>query len=321
MKIALITGIMGQDGYFLTDFLLKKNYRVFGLVGEVNSLRFLEFSSEFPDVKLIKGDLKDFSSLIQAIEMSNPDEIYNLGGISLVSLSFKQPELITNVNALGPIRIIEALVKLGAKNKIKLYQSSSSEMFGRVNDSPQNESTRFNPVSPYGIAKVYAHQICNNYREIHNMHISCGILYNHESERRSEQFVTRKITKGISQIKKGELSRIKLGTLESKRDWGYAADYIEAMWLMLQQEKAGDFVIATGKLHSVRDFLETAIQAADLDGEPEDYVQIDEKLKRPKEVELLVGDISKAKMILNWEPKVNFNDLVHLMVKHDLEQI
>ena len=319
MKRALITGITGQDGFHLTELLQSKGYKIFGLLNGQRNSRVLEFSSKFPDVEMLEGDLTDFSSLMRAIDISKPNELYNLGAISFVGLSFKQPELTANVTGLGPLRLLEAIRTLGAEKEIKFYQASSSEMFGKVLQVPQNEITPFYPRSPYGVAKVYAHQICVNYRESYGMHVSCGILFNHEGEYRGEEFVTRKITKSVAQIMQGKLDKIRLGTLEPKRDWGYAGDYVEAMWLMMQQHTPDDYVIATGKTHSVRDFLASAITAAGLKGEPEDYVVIDDNFKRPAEVDLLVGDASKAKIVLGWEPKVNFEELVSRMVNHDIK--
>lgn len=319
MKRALITGITGQDGFHLTELLQSKGYKIFGLLNGQRNSRVLEFSSKFPDVEMLEGDLTDFSSLMRAIDISKPNELYNLGAISFVGLSFKQPELTANVTGLGPLRLLEAIRTLGAEKEIKFYQASSSEMFGKVLQVPQNEITPFYPRSPYGVAKVYAHQICVNYRESYGMHVSCGILFNHEGEYRGEEFVTRKITKSVAQIMQGKLDKIRLGTLEPKRDWGYAGDYVEAMWLMMQQQTPDDYVIATGKTHSVRDFLASAIKAAGLKGEPEDYVVIDDNFKRPAEVDLLVGDASKAKKVLGWEPKVNFEELVSRMVNHDIK--
>jgi GDPmannose 4,6-dehydratase len=288
------------------------------LNGQRNS-RVLEFSNKFPDVELLPGDLTDFSSLMRTIEIAKPNELYNLGAISFVGLSFKQPELTANVTGLGPLRLLEAIRTLGAEKDIKFYQASSSEMFGKVLQVPQNESTAFYPRSPYGVAKVYAHQICVNYRESYGMHVSCGILFNHEGEYRGEEFVTRKITKAVSQLKKGKSDKIKLGTLEPKRDWGYAGDYVGAMWLMLQQQTPSDYVIATGETHSVRDFLAVALESAGIEGEPEEFVTIDESLKRPAEVDFLVGDASKAREFLGWKPSVTFRELVKKMVEHDLK--
>jgi len=319
LKRALITGITGQDGFHLTELLQSKGYKIYGLLNGQRNSRVVEFSSKFPDVELLPGDLTDFSSLMRAIDLAKPNELYNLGAISFVGLSFKQPELTANVTGLGPLRLLEAIRTLGAEKEIKFYQASSSEMFGKVLQIPQNELTGFYPRSPYGVAKVYAHQICVNYRESYQMHVSCGISFNHEGEYRGEEFVTRKITKSISQIKKGKLDKIRLGTLEPKRDWGYAGDYVEAMWLMLQQENPGDYVIATGETHSVREFLSIALDSAGIKGETEDFVIIDESFKRPAEVDLLVGDASKASEVLGWKPKVTFSELVQKMVDHDLK--
>ncbi len=319
MKTALITGITGQDGFHLSELLLQKNYKIYGLLNGQRNSRVIEFASKFPSIELIEGDLTDFSSLIRAVDYAKPDEIYNLGAISFVGLSFKQPELTANVTGLGPLRLLEAIRTLGFEKSVKFYQASSSEMFGKVQQVPQNENTIFYPRSPYGVAKVYAHQICVNYRESYGMHVSCGILFNHEGEYRGEEFVTRKISKGVAQIKKGNISHIRLGTLEPRRDWGYAGDYVEAMWLMLQQEKPDDYVIATGVTHSIRDFLNAALQIADIKGQAEDYVVIDKNFIRPAEVDLLIGDARKAKEVLGWTPKVDFNNLVKKMVEFDLK--
>ena len=318
MKRVLITGITGQDGFHLTELLESKGYKIFGLLNGQRNSRVLEFSNKFPGVEMLEGDLTDFSSLMRAIDISKPNELYNLGAISFVGLSFKQPELTANVTGLGPLRLLEAIRTLGAEKEIKFYQASSSEMFGKVQQVPQTETTSFYPRSPYGVAKVYAHQICVNYRESYGMHVSCGILFNHEGEYRGEEFVTRKITKGVSEIVKGNLKKIRLGTLEPKRDWGYAGDYVEAMWLMLQQDIPDDYVIATGQTHSVREFLELAVKYAGLTGAPENFVEIDENFKRPAEVDLLVGDSSKAFKKLGWQPRINFNQLVKKMVDNDL---
>jgi GDPmannose 4,6-dehydratase len=315
---ALITGITGQDGFHLTEFLTSKNYKIFGLLNGQRNSRANEFSNRFPNVELIEGDLTDFSSLTRAIDKTKPNELYNLGAISFVGLSFKQPELTANVTGLGPLRLLEAIRTLGAEKEIKFYQASSSEMFGRVQQIPQTETTSFYPRSPYGVAKAYAHQICVNYRESYGMHISCGILFNHEGEYRGSEFVTRKITQGIALITAGKLDKIRLGTLQPKRDWGYAGDYVQAMWLMLQQEIPSDYVVATGKTHSIREFFELALDCAGLKGNPEDYVIIDDSFKRPAEVDLLVGDATKARTILGWEPKVSFERLVEKMTLHDL---
>ena len=318
MKSTLITGITGQDGFHLTEFLLSKGYKIFGLINNQRSPRAVEFSRKFPEVELLAGDLTDLTSLVRSVEKSKPNEIYNLGAISFVGLSFKQPELTANVTGLGPLRLLEAMRTIGVEQEVRFYQASSSEMFGKVSQAPQNEATSFHPISPYGVAKVFAHQICVNYREEYGMHVSCGILFNHEGEYRGEQYVTRKITKAVVQIANGNLDKVRLGTLDTKRDWGYAADYVEAMWLMLQQNTPDDYVIATGKTHSVRDFFSIAIEIAGLKGNPEDYVIIDDTFKRPAEVGSLTGDSTKARNALGWEPKVSFEDLVKKMVQNDL---
>jgi len=319
VKTALITGITGQDSFHLTELLLRKEYKIYGLLNGITSSRVIEFSKKFPNVVLIEGNLSDSSTLIKAIDISKPNEIYNLGAISFVGYSFKEPEQTANVTGLGPLRLLEAMRKLGLEKDIKFYQASSSEMFGKVLHAPQTELTSFSPRSPYGAAKAYAHQICVNYRESYGMHISCGILFNHEGEYRREEYVTRKITKGVADIVNKRIKKISLGNLESKRDWGYAGDYVEAMWLMLQQQNPGDYVIATGVTHSVREFLELAISYAGLKGKVEDYVEVDEDLIRPVDVELLVGDATKARHILGWSPRVNFEGLVKKMVNHDLK--
>jgi GDPmannose 4,6-dehydratase len=272
----------------------------------------------FPNVQLIRGDLTDFSSLLQVIKETSPDEIYNLGAISFVGMSFQQPELTANITGLGTLRMLEAVRKSGIQKTIKFYQASSSEMFGKVQETPQNEITPFYPRSPYGVAKTFAHYTCINYREAYGMHISCGILFNHEGEYRGHEFVTRKITSNVARIKLGLQERFSLGALEPKRDWGYAGDFVEAMWLMTQQDTSDTFVIATGETHSVRDFLESSLECAGLDKNIEKYVDFDQEMIRPSEVDLLVGDASKAQKILGWKPKVNFAKLVEIMVENDL---
>jgi len=319
MKTALITGILGQDGIHLTKLLSNKGYKIFGLLNNKRNPTIISFLDKFPKIELIEGNLTDSESLFQAVEFSQPDEIYNLGGISSVGSSFSNAELSMEVNGKGVLNLLEAAKYLFSHKEIKFYQASSSEMYGKAEHFPQNELTIFNPVSPYAKAKVYAHNTCVSYRETFGMHISCGILFNHEGEYRREEFVTRKITKSIAQISQGKLDKIRLGTLEPKRDWGYAGDYVEAMWLMLQQQNPDDYVIATGKTHSVRDFLSAAINASGLEGKPDDFVIIDDTFKRPAEVDLLVGDASKAKRKLGWEPKVSFEELVLKMVNHDLK--
>jgi GDPmannose 4,6-dehydratase len=318
MKKALVTGITGQDGHHLTKLLLSKGYEVHGLINGQRNSRLDGFTGAFPEAKLMNGDLTDFSSLLQVVDKVQPDEVYNLGAISFVGLSFKQPELTANVTGLGTLRILEAIRKIGAEKSTRFYQASSSEMFGKVRETPQTELTPFHPRSPYGVAKAFAHYTCVNYREAYDMHVSCGILFNHEGEYRGHEFVTRKITSNIARIKLGLQDRFSLGDLSPKRDWGYAGDYVEAMWLMMQQEKPDDYVIATGETHTVREFVEAAIKSAGLFGSIEDYVDFDTEMVRPSEVDLLVGDPSKAKVNLGWKPTLGFTELVDLMVEHDL---
>jgi GDPmannose 4,6-dehydratase len=319
MKSALVTGITGQDGHHLTKLLLAKGYDVTGIVNGQRNSREDSFLKFFPEVKLIQGDLTDFSSLLQIVSDVQPDEVYNLGAISFVGLSFKQPELTANVTGLGALRLLEAVRKMGAQKECRVYQASSSEMFGKVRETPQNELTPFYPRSPYGVAKTFAHYTCVNYRESYEMHISSGILFNHEGEYRGHEFVTRKITSNIAKIKLGKQEKFSLGDLEPKRDWGYAGDYVEAMWLMLQQEKPEDYVIATGQTRSVRDFVMAALNAAGLEPNVEKYVDYDKEMIRPAEVDLLVGDASKANKLLGWSPKTSFENLVSLMVDNDLK--
>ena len=319
MKVALITGITGQDGQHLTEYLKSKNYRLVGLINGQRNKGLESFISRFPEVELINGDLADFSSLLNAISSAAPDEIYNLGAISFVGMSFKQPELTSNITGLGPLRLMEAVRKLGLEKTTRLYQASSSEMYGKVRETPQTELTPFHPRSPYGVAKVFAHHMGVNYREAYGMHISNGILFNHEGEYRGHEFVTRKITSNLAKIKTGKIKRFSLGTLEPRRDWGYAGDYVEAMWLMLQQENPDDYVIATGKTHSVRDFLLSAMQVLDLGQDIEKYVDLDLKFTRPAEVDLLIGNPQKAKEVLGWTPKMNFAQLVEKMALNDLK--
>ena len=318
MKKALITGITGQDGHHLTELLLGKKYEVVGLLNGQRNSRVEEFKARFPGVTLIGGDLSDFSSLHTVVNKIKPDEIYNLGAISFVGLSFEQPELTSNITGLGALRLLEAVRKCGLEETTRIYQASSSEMFGKVRETPQTEMTPFHPRSPYGVAKTFAHFMCQNYREAYGMHVSSGILFNHEGEYRGHEFVTRKITSNLAKIKTGKIKKFSLGDIEPKRDWGYAGDYVYAMWLMLQQDKPDDYVIATGETHSVKEFLESAIKEAGLSGEISDYVDFDKGLIRPAEVDLLIGDASKARKVLGWEPKVRFNDLVKIMMANDL---
>jgi GDPmannose 4,6-dehydratase len=317
---ALITGITGQDGRFLAELLHQKDYQVFGLVKGQSNPRAAEMAAEFPFVELISGDLADLPSLIGAIEQSQPDEVYNLGGISFVAMSFRQAELTANVTGLGVLRLLEAIRMVGGTqdNRIRFYQASSSEMFGKVRETPQNELTPFHPRSPYGTAKVFGHYTTVNYRESYGLFACSGILFNHESERRGVEFVTRKITNAAARIALGVQDELVLGNIDSYRDWGYAGDYVKAMWLMLQQEVPDDYVVATGETHSVREFLTLAFEAAGID-DLERYVRQDERFFRPAEVDMLVGDSTKARAQLGWHPEVDFPGLVQRMAEHDLK--
>jgi GDPmannose 4,6-dehydratase len=320
MARALITGITGQDGHHLTKLLLTKGYEVHGIVNGQRNSREESFVKLFPEAKLHRGDLTDFSSLLQVVDAVHPDEVYNLGAISFVGLSFQQPELTANITGLGTLRLLEAIRKSGQANTIRFYQASSSEMFGKVRETPQTELTPFHPRSPYGVAKTFAHYTCVNYREAYGMHISSGILFNHEGEYRGHEFVTRKITSNIAKIKLGLQDKFSLGDLTPQRDWGYAGDYVEAMWLMTQQEVPDDYVIATGETHRVSDFVEAALVAADLPGPIENYVTFDRGMIRPSEVDLLVGDATKAFRKLSWRPQTKFDQLVRKMVENDLRE-
>jgi len=320
MKRALITGITGQDGRYLSELLASKGYQVFGLIRGQNNPKAALVVEENPALELVDGDLRDLSSLIAVMEQVQPDEVYNLGAISFVQLSFRQAELTAEITGLGVLRMLEAVRIVGGtvNNPIRFYQASSSEMFGKVRAVPQTELTPFHPRSPYGVAKVFGHDITVNYREAYNIHASSGILFNHESERRGHEFVTRKITSALARKKLGLQSGISLGNLESRRDWGYAGDYVEAMWLMLQQDEPDDYVVATGETHSIREFLDAASSLAGYDSwEP--FVKHDARFDRPAEVDLLIGDASKAKEKLGWSPKVSFTDLVRRMYEADLE--
>ncbi|HEY1646217.1 MAG TPA: GDP-mannose 4,6-dehydratase [Candidatus Saccharimonadales bacterium] len=317
-KRALITGITGQDGQYLAELLLSKNYEVFGLIrGQDNPKRAI-IERLLPRVELVEGDLTDISSLVGALVNCQPDEIYNLGAMSFVALSFTQPELTGNITGLGALRLLEAIRIVDKNHKMKFYQASSSEMFGKVRETPQNELTAFHPRSPYGVAKVYAHYMTVNYRESYDMFACSGILFNHESPRRGYEFVTRKISNAVARIKLGLQDDLSLGNLDAKRDWGFSGDYVEAMWLMLQQDKPDDYVISTNETHTIKEFLDLAFKEIDIkDWKP--YVKQDPRFMRPAEVDLLIGDYSKAKKELGWEPKVKFPELVKMMVKNDLE--
>src|SRR5882672_4803684 len=321
-KRALITGITGQDGSFLTELLLEKGYEVFGIVRRSSSFNTERIDHLYQDphepntrLRMFYGDLNDSSSLNTILRKTEPDEIYNLGAQSHVRVSFDVPEYTGEVSGLGAVRLLEAIRATGLQPKF--YQASSSELFGKVHEVPQRETTPFHPRSPYGCAKAYAYHITVNYRESYDLFACNGILFNHESERRGETFVSRKITRAATRIKLGLQEKLYLGNVDAQRDWGYAKDYVEAMWLMLQAKTADDFVIATGETHSVREFLDETFGYLDLDWK--ESVETDPRYFRPAEVDLLLGDASKARRELGWEPKVSFKQLVRLMVDHDLE--
>lgn len=316
-KRALITGITGQDGSYLAEFLLEKGYEVFGLKRRTSTVAFERIKHIQDQITLVSGDMHDQSSLLNAVREVEPDEVYNLAAQSFVPTSWDQPLLTGDITALGVTRILEAIRRVNPK--IRFYQASSSEMFGKVQEVPQSEKTPFYPRSPYGVAKVYGHWITVNYRESYDMFCCSGILFNHESPRRGLEFVTRKITDGAVRIKLGLANELRLGNLEAKRDWGYAGDYVRAMWLMLQQDEPDDYVIATGKTRSVKELVEMAFDAVDLNWE--DYVVVDERFYRPAEVRELVGDSSKARKKLGWKPEVSFKELVEMMVEADLERL
>ena len=324
MKKALITGITGQDGSYLTELLLKKGYEVHGLIRRSSSFNTSRIDHIYNDNRIYNqslflhyGDLSDSSSLGRVIEKIVPDEIYNLGAQSHVKVSFDIPEYSSDIDAIGTCRILDAI--RDTRINTKFYQASSSEMFGKVQTIPQSETTPFYPCSPYACAKLYSHWLTVNYRESYGIFACSGILFNHESPRRGQTFVTRKITYGLAQILAKKSQKIYLGNLDAKRDWGYAGDYVEAMWLMLQQDQPDDYVIATGETYSVRDFLTEAFGYVGLDWQ--NYIEIDQKYFRPSEVDLFVGDPSKAKQKLGWEPKIKFKDLVKMMVDADIELI
>jgi GDPmannose 4,6-dehydratase len=318
---ALITGITGQDGQFLADFLHGMDYTVYGLVKGQNNPRAERVQRELPFVEFISGDLQDLASLVRALEQSQPDEVYNLAAISFVAMSFKQPELTANVTGLGVLRMLDAIRMVGGSehNPIRFYQASSSEMFGKVRETPQNEQTPFYPRSPYGCAKVFGHNVTVNYREAYGLFACSGILFNHESERRGIEFVTRKVTNAVARIKLGLQRNLTMGDLEPRRDWGYAGDYVKAMWAMLQQPAPGDYVVATGEAHAVREFVRLAFRAVGIE-DWENYVSQDNRFLRPAEVDLLVGDATKARESLAWKAEVGFEALVRRMVEHDLEE-
>lgn len=321
-KTALITGITGQDGPYLAELLKTKNYQIYGIIrGQQNPKRKL-IEEDLPFVKLIEADLIDQSSLIRALEISKPDEVYNLAAISHVGYSFKNPQITAQVTGIGVLNILEAIRLNGRKDSIKFYQASTSEMFGGLDynrpGKGYDENAPFHPRSPYGVAKLYGHWITKNYRESYGMHASCGILFNHESPRRGLEFVTRKISNAVARISLKKQEYIELGNLDPKRDWGYAGDYVEGMWLMLQQPKPDDYVLATGETHSIKDFLDLAFKEIGInDWKP--YVKHNPAFLRPAEVDILLGNSTKAEKILGWERKVDFNGLVKMMVANDLK--
>ena len=316
-KSALITGITGQDGSYLAEILLDKGYQVYGLVRRSSSPNLSRIAHVTSKLTLLEGDLSDQSSLILAIQQAQPDEVYNLAAQSFVATSWNQPVLTGDVTGLGAARVLEAVRQV--RKEARVYQASSSEMYGAVTESPQNENTKFHPRSPYACAKAYAYYTAVNYRESYDMFVCNGILFNHESERRGLEFVTRKITHGVACIYHGLTNELRLGNLDSKRDWGHAADYVEAMWLMLQQDNPDDFVVASGENHSIREFAELAFKEVGANWEK--YVVVDKRFFRPAEVMELQGDASKALRVLGWAPKVSFNQLVTLMVKADLAAV
>ena len=333
MKVALITGITGQDGSYLAELLLEKGYQVHGIVRRASLINTHRIDHIYDSITLHYGDLTDSTNLVRIIQKVKPDEIYNLGAQSHVKVSFEMPEYTADVDAMGTLRILEAVRLLGMEDHVRIYQASTSELYGLVQETPQRETTPFYPRSPYGVAKLYGYWIVKNYREAYGMYACTGILFNHESPRRGETFVTRKITRGLKAISEGKQKVLYLGNLDALRDWGHARDYVEAMWLMLQQEKPDDYVIATGKQYSVRQFVEKSARYFGYDiewyGKGEDEIGIDKKTKktivavnskyfRPAEVETLLGDPTKAKNELGWEPKTTFEKLIEEMCIHEL---
>ena len=337
MKKALITGITGQDGGHLAKLLHEKGYEIYAIIRGQQNPRRSQVEQEFPYVHLIEADLTDPSSLVRAMQTAKPDEVYNLAAVSHVGYSFKDPQLTAEVTGKGVLNLLEAIRLTDTNNKVRFYQASTSEMFGGLDynrpGTGYDEESLFHPRSPYGVAKLYAHWITRNYRESYGMHASCGILFNHEGERRGLEFVTRKVTNAVALIKLGKQEYIELGNLESKRDWGYAGDYVEGMWRMLQQDKPGEYVLATGETHTIREFVELAFAEVGMEitwrGEAEKTEGVDQDGKvrikinpifyRPAEVDILLGNPAKAEKVLGWKRKVDFPGLVKLMVKHDLE--
>lgn len=319
MKRALITGITGQDGLYLAELLLAKGYEVHGIIRGQNNPKRALVESIVPEVTLHTGDLTDLSSLLRALRACDPHEVYNLGAVSFVAYSWENAQVTTEVTGNGVLNILEAIRLHAADDpsRIRFYQASSSEMFGKVQSVPQNEKTLLWPRSPYGVAKVFGHYMTINYRESYGMHASSGILFNHESPRRGPEFVTRKVTMAVAEYARGRTAPLPMGNLDAKRDWGYAADYVEGMWRMLQQPQADDYVLATGRTHSIRDLLDVAFRHVGID-DWERHITEDPRFMRPAEVDLLIGDASKARRVLGWEPTVGFEELVRMMVDSDL---
>jgi len=316
-KVALITGITGQDGSYLAEFLLGKGYKVFGMVRRASVDKYERIAHIMDKVTLIQGDLLDQYSLISALKQAQPTEVYNLAAQSFVPTSWAQPVLTSEFTAIGVTRMLESIRLVNPK--IRFYQASSSEMYGKVRETPQTEMTPFYPRSPYGVAKAYGHYITVNYRESYDLFAVSGILFNHESPRRGLEFVTRKVTDGVARIKLGITNELRLGNLDAKRDWGFAGDYVQAMWAMLQQDKADDYVIATGETHTVQELVEIAFERAGLDWKR--HVKLDKAFIRPAEVDLLIGDPSKAKAELGWQPTVSFKQMINMMVDADIERL
>ncbi len=314
-KRALITGITGQDGSYLAEFLLEKGYKVYGLVRRSSTVNFERISHIQRDIEIVSGDLLDQKSLTSALDASQAEEVYNLGAQSFVPVSWDQPMLTGEITGLGTTRLLEAI--RSTNPQARFYQASTSELFGKAQETPQKESTPFYPRSPYGVSKLYAHWITINYRESYDLYACAGILFNHESPRRGLEFVTRKITHGVARIKHGLDRELRLGNLDARRDWGFAGDFVRAMWLMLQQDEPDDFVIATGQDRTIRDFCQAAFSHVDLNWE--DYVVVDERFFRPAEVNILLGDPSKAKKKLGWQPEVSLEEMVKMMVDRDME--
>ncbi len=321
MPRALITGVTGQDGQHLAQLLHDKGYEVYGVVKGQNNPKLEMMRDEFPFVEIVPGDLADLPSLVKALDVARPDEVYNLAAISFVALSWNQAELTSNLTGTGVLRMLEAVRMVGGaeNNPIRFYQASSSEMFGKVREIPQSERTPFHPRSPYGCAKVFGHHITVNYRESYGLYACSGILFNHEGPRRGVEFVTRKVTNAAARIKLGLQDKLVMGNLDAKRDWGYAGDYVKAMWLMLQQPEPDDYVIATGETHTIEELVQLAFAEVGID-DWKKYVRQDPKFFRPAEVDLLIGDASKAREKLGWEPEVTFPELVKMMVAHDLKR-